>query len=85
MPLKFDDCVSCKNRKKPRICADCDFGEYFEDIESFQELDFSAERSFDRADTSLVTVDDEPDNNPDDLIRRVTEREEPEDDESEDE
>lgn len=84
MALKFDDCVSCKNRKRKDICRACDFGEYFEDADSVQELSFDENEAFDRADKSLVTADDEPDNNPDDLIRRITDREEPEED-SEDE
>lgn len=31
MRLKFDDCVSCVFRGKPRTCRDCDVGELYED------------------------------------------------------
>lgn len=31
MALKFDDCVTCRFRRKPAICAECDVGECFED------------------------------------------------------
>ena len=69
-PLKFDDCVSCRH-KRTRICRGCDFGEFFEDIDSVQELSFDEDAAFARTNKSLVTADDEPDANPDDMIRRV--------------
>ena len=70
---KFDDCNTCRFRRRKNICRDCDFGEYFEDAESFPELDFSAESSFSRSNKSLVTEDDEPNFNPDDLISTLEE------------
>ena len=73
---KFDDCYMCRFRRKKHICRDCDYGEQFED-EDVQELDFSVERSFDRSGKSLVTDDDEPNHNPDDLIDRYDTDSEP--------
>ena len=31
MPLKFEDCRTCRFRRKPEICAECDVGELYED------------------------------------------------------
>ena len=31
MPLKFEDCRTCRFRRKPEICAKCDVGELYED------------------------------------------------------
>lgn len=28
---KFDDCKTCRFRRKPRICGECDVGELYED------------------------------------------------------
>lgn len=81
--LKFEDCGTCRNRRRAWICRDCDFGEFYEDAE-IAPLDFSEGRILARADKSLVTDDDEPDMNPDDLIERIErEREEKEDTEDE--
>lgn len=32
--MKFDDCVSCRFRRKPQVCRDCDVGELYEDREA---------------------------------------------------
>lgn len=29
--LKFEDCATCRFRRIPRICRDCDMGELYED------------------------------------------------------
>lgn len=77
---KFEDCRTCRFRRRPDICAECDFGEQFED-DTIRPLDFSDEAVISRGSKSLVTDDGEPDMNPDDLIRREDEREENEEDE----
>lgn len=80
MALKFDDCRSCRFRRKPAICGDCDVGELYEDEDS-PGLDFThntgrfgdavttdePERNFDpnRFLDSLEDQDDSDDEDPD--------------------
>lgn len=33
LEFKFEDCRFCKFRNKPRVCADCEVGENFEEDE----------------------------------------------------
>lgn len=33
IPLKFDDCSSCKFSRRRRLCAGCDSGEFFEELD----------------------------------------------------
>ena len=74
-PAKFDDCKVCRFRRRPEICAECDSGEQFEDA-SVRPLNFDNDSVIRRGTQSLVTDDDEPDINPDDLIERIDEDEE---------
>lgn len=68
---KFDDCPSCRFVHTKVICGDCDYGEQFEDNDGPQELDFENDgQAFARSNKSLVTDDDEPYHNPDDLVSR---------------
>ena len=68
---KFDDCSDCRFRRKPMICRECDSGEQFESAD-VAELRFDNDsHSFNRASKQLVTDDDEPDFNPDDLLDRL--------------
>ena len=54
---KFDEeCVSCINNRRPRICAMCDYGEYFQD-KGEEELCFD-EELFDNEDAVEQTNDD---------------------------
>lgn len=77
---KFDDCGECRFRRKPVICRECDYGEQFESAD-VQELRFDdSGTGFSRANKSLVTEDDEPHFNPDDLIERLDAAEENRDD-----
>ena len=66
---KFDDCVDCRFRRRKDICAECDYGEQFEDQDA-EELDFD-KNSFRRAGKSLTTDDDEPKFNPDDFFEKM--------------
>ena len=69
---KFDDCVTCKFVRSRRVCGDCDFGEQYEHHDGPQELNFEDEgQAYARAGKSLVTEDDEPFHNPDDLVARI--------------
>jgi hypothetical protein len=67
---KFEDCRTCRHRKRPRICRACDVGEYFEDA-TIEGLSFTEEDVVSRGSQSLVTAEKEPDVNPDDLIRKA--------------
>lgn len=81
---KFDDCPECR-WVKTKICGDCDFGEQFEDRDGPRELDFEDDsQAFARSGKSLVTDDDEPYHNPDDLIREIDTNEEDKDRDDED-
>jgi hypothetical protein len=62
------------------MCDECGSGEMYEDA-SIAPLYFDDEhQNFDRANKSLVTEDDEPHFNPDDLIQRLDAEEEDQDD-----
>ena len=83
---KFDDCKTCRfrpRRGRPSpICDECDCGEMYEDA-SISSLRFDdAPTGFDRANKSLVTDDDEPNFNPDDLIQRLDNEAENNDDDT---
>ena len=81
MQYKFEDCSSCRFRRRPDICNDCDCGEYFEDA-SIPALRFDNDAiNYARADKSLTTDEDEPNFNPDDLIERLDEQVETNDEE----
>lgn len=67
---KFDDCATCRFRRRRDICNECDAGEQYEDA-SIGPLRFDDEAVISRSTQSLVTDDDEPDMNPDDLIERL--------------
>jgi hypothetical protein len=51
--MKFEDCVDCRFKQKPWICAECDFGEQFEPIQTVADL------NFDDADNTEEDLDDE--------------------------
>ena len=75
---KFDDCKDCRFKRKPDVCNLCDYGEQFEPKE-VAELSFKDEEMFARANKPLTNDADEPDFNPDDLIRQIEENDEEED------
>ena len=82
MAYKFDDCAMCRFKRKPHICRDCDYGEQFEDAE-VQELRFDND-GFVRTNHPLVSEDDEPEFNPDDLFERFDAEQEEQEEENED-
>ena len=81
MPVyKFDDCAECKFRRRPVVCADCDSGEQFEDS-TVRSLNFSDNAMYFRSDKQPDTDDydddyDDREFDPDDLIDRLSEEEE---------
>ena len=67
------------SRRLNSPCHSCDFGEFFQNEEENRELSFEEEQSFDMARVPLTTDDDEPYYNPDDMISRIHQSEEDQD------
>lgn len=57
---KFDDCVSCANRRRKHICRDCEVGEFYED-EDEPTVDRAFEVAPSRFGESVIDDEDEGD------------------------
>jgi hypothetical protein len=79
--LKFDDCVTCRFRRKPRICTDCDVGELYED-EDAPTVDLAFHEPATRFGDTLPDDDETPGFDPSRFLDSLDERNDPEDSDS---
>lgn len=80
MALKFDDCASCRFRRKPRVCAECDVGELYED-EDAPTLDIAFETPPARFGESVTSDDAERRFDPDRFLDDLETKDECDEDE----